>query len=77
MPNTPERTRFTSVPRACTISAFCEVARISRPRRVCSRNCQIAIATTMPAAGEEQAVERDRLVEDEHDAGECGGSLHL
>ena len=49
MPNTPERTRFTSMPSACTISAFCEVARISRPSRVRSRNCQIAIATTMPA----------------------------
>ena len=49
MPNTAERTSRTSVPSACTISEFCDVARMSRPSRVRSRNCQISKATTMPA----------------------------
>ena len=48
IPNTAERTSATSVPRAYTISAFCEVARINRPSRVRSRNCQITKATTIP-----------------------------
>ena len=50
MPNTHERMSLTSTPSACTMSAFCEVARISSPSRVRSSNCQIAIATTMPVA---------------------------
>ena len=77
MPKTPERTRFTSMPSACTISAFWLVARISRPRRVRSRNCQIADRHDDAGAGEEQTIDRERLVEQEDDAGECGGRLHL
>ena len=77
MPNTPERTRFTSTPSACTISAFCEVARISRPSRVRSSSCQMARATTMPAADQEQAIDRERLVHQEDDAGEQRRRRHL
>ena len=45
-PKTPLLTRPTSTPSACTISAFCDTARIRSPARVRSRNCQ----TPMPAA---------------------------
>src|SRR6266852_5621776 len=49
-PNTPVRTRSTSVPSACTISEFCETARIKRPARVRSRNCQMVIAAAVEVA---------------------------
>ena len=49
MPKVAERTKFTSTPSACTISAFWLVARITKPSRVRSSNCQIASAITTPA----------------------------
>ena len=68
MPNTAVRTRSTSVPSACTISEFCDTARIRRPARVRSRNCHTAIRGGDAEPDQEQAVERERLVQDDDDA---------
>jgi hypothetical protein len=48
-PNTEVRTMSTSVPSACTISEFCDTARISKPGRARSRNCQMAMAAAAPS----------------------------
>ena len=71
MPNTAERTRRTSVPRACTISAFCDGGADQQAQPRALQELPDGDRDHNAGAGQEQAVDRERLVEDEDDAGKC------